>query len=163
MLNEYLDQLQEGDASNIEIKELPIKEYSILVSLWKEFVKDTVSKTQFKYKTKPFEVKIKQLKGSKAHIILVAYDNDKPVGYIMGTADDKMKTGKLHGGIAQLVVSKSYRGKGIAKDLWSDLDTWFNDKKVDIKWVTALYGNKEAIGLYKSFGFIPEMLTLRMK
>jgi len=165
-INEYLNNLYTNDIikeskESIVIKELSIKEYKILNPLWKEFVKDTANKTSFKYENKPFEIKINQLSKSKHGVIFVAYDKDKPIGYIMGTINDNNIQKVKHGGIAQLVVSKNYRGKGIAKNLWSNLNKWFDKYKTKIKWVTSLYNNKEAIGLYKSFGFKPEMLVMR--
>ena len=161
MLDTYLTTIQESTDSDIEIKDLPINNINILGDLFKEFVRDTSKKTKFKNKKKTLNDKKKQLLGSVYHKVLVAYDDNRPIAYMFGTIDDKFKSGVLNGAIAQLVVSKQYRGKGIAKDLWAILDKWFNDKNVKIKWVSALYNNKEAIGLYKSFGFIEDQLIMR--
>lgn len=161
MIDKYLIYVQESQ-SNIVIKELPIKQYSILEPLYKEFVIDTAKKTPFKYKNKTLKQKIDQVSNTMKHIILVAYDKELPIGYIIGTIDDKGKTGKMHGVIGQLSVSRKYRGQGIAKDLWAILNKWLDKNGSDLKWVTVLAGNTEAIGLYKSFGFKPEMITMRM-
>lgn len=161
MLNKYLNTIQESKSS-IVIKELPIKEYSILEPLYKEFVVDTSKKTTRKYKAKTLKKKMDQVSKTKKHIILVAYDRGLPIGYIIGYIDDKQNTGNNHGAIGQLIVSKKYRGKGIAKNLWKILNKWLDDNGSNIKWVTVLAGNTEAVGLYKSFGFKPEMVTLRM-
>jgi len=161
MINKYLYYIQESE-SNIVIKELPTKDYKILESLYKEFVIDTSKKTTHKYKNKTLKTKINEITTAKKYILLVAYDKDLPVGFIFGSIDDKQKTGKLHGAIRQLVVSKKYRNKGIAKNLWFILNKWLDKNNADIKWVTVLSRNNEAVGLYKSLGFIPEMITMRI-
>jgi len=158
----YEEYLYEADSSNIDIKELPIKDYKILESLYQEFVKDTAKKTTRKYKPKTLKTKMEEVSKTKKHIILVAYDEELPIGYIIGYIDDKMKTGLFHGALGQIIVSNKYRGQGIAKNLWSILDKWLDKNNANVKWVTVLAGNKEAIGLYKSFGFKPELLTMRM-
>jgi len=149
------------DKSNIEIKEIPINEYSILRPLYKEFVKDTAKKTKHTYLDKTIDLKIKQLKKCKYGVIYVAYNKTIPVGFVMGSINDDNPPNILSGNIMQLVVSNKYRRQGIASNLCIKIDKWLDSKNTRNKWVTSLYGNKEAISLYKSLGYHPELLVMR--
>lgn len=79
---------------------------------------------------------------------LVAEENEIPIGFISFERNQTLST------IRAIYVKKENRKNGIAKELLKAMYQKCSDSLSYFVRVTAVDSNKEAIGLYKSEGFI---------
>ena len=90
---------------------------------------------------------------------LMAYDNGKFVGCIIGKCD-KTKHQKMKGYIAMIAVDKQYRGKKIGKRLGElflhQMKNVYNAHEVYLETEVT---NKAALGLYEGLGFVRTKLN----
>jgi len=149
----YLEELK----NNIIIREIPLSKLNALSNLYNKFCIETAQKTPFPFSDKPLEKRTKEL-SEMGHIILVAYSNEVPIGYIIGTTQQKPQAR-----LRQLFIKKEFRGQGIADDLFKRLMQWFKSKDRDLIYVSTMYQNKEAKAFYLRMGFIGEIVMYRHK
>ncbi len=157
MLNEYLSYIQEV----IDLTEIELDATDRLIPLYKKFGKETKEISFFKYKDQPYEKWLKKLNKGKTKI-LVAVDNNKDIGFIIGQIDNR-NYGFESGWIEALYLDKKYRNKGVADLMFKAIVKWIKDnnqQKVRLKTTGA---NKRAQKFYKKMGFVPELITMRNK
>jgi len=92
---------------------------------------------------------------NKYFYIAIAYE-DIPVGYVFSYL--KTSKGKVHNTnvveIEALFVEKSYRKKGIGKELVNSVETWAKDNFEDyVIELHAINNNSGSIKFYESLGF----------
>ncbi len=95
----------------------------------------------------------------------LAEDNDKPVGYLIGSIAQKVpksRTIKKRAILDNMFVLKNYRNKGIGGRLVKEFIAWAKENGADNLRVTAFAGNKEAIKFYRQNGFRDYNLTLEI-
>lgn len=101
----------------------------------------------------------------KNGLFLVAEENSKLLGYIFGTIGPLKKEvfdTPLTGELEDIVVSKKYRGKGIATKLWRELQKYF--KKQNCKFYQLSVGAKNpAKKIYEKWGFEDVLVKMRQK
>jgi ribosomal protein S18 acetylase RimI-like enzyme len=118
-----------------------------------------------------------EYKGSKNELILVAYLDQKPIGFAYGIVTEVTKDNlmtkpswaenlsgigfypndydvpKTVGIFKLLYVKKKYRGYHIGKKLSDDIMTWFLSKNTQDLWVYVANGNEKVCELYEKLGF----------
>jgi ribosomal protein S18 acetylase RimI-like enzyme len=94
----------------------------------------------------------------------VAEENGKLVGYIIGTIKEK-KHRKLarSGYIEEFFVTEAKRKQGIGKQLFDTLVKDYKERSCDILEISAFAENKEAIDLYKRYGFLEREVSFVRK
>ena len=75
---------------------------------------------------------IKRCIYSKNRYLLVAEENDKVVGFVLGELAGRPPTSKVRkiGFISDVYVEESFRRRGIGKQLLSELCKWFKSKNL---------------------------------
>ena len=87
---------------------------------------------------------------------LAALSSGKPIGLAVGAIHSaKSETGHIY----QMWVSKSYRGRGIGKQLLKRIEVWATYLVLKSLSLAVTTSNFEAVSLYKSLGFIPSSST----
>ena len=79
--------------------------------------------------------------------VVVAYANSAPVGC------GSFKTFEGQAEIKRMFVNQSYRGKGIAKSILSELENWAKELKFTHTVLETGHNQIEAIALYKKTGY----------
>lgn len=97
------------------------------------------------------------------HYVIVAIQDNNVVGYLAGSIEEKGSYELIqYGEINNMLVSHSYRGMGIGKQLIDNFkDHCIKHDIHNIK-VVASYKNKDAINFYHKNGFEDFNLTLTM-
>lgn len=83
---------------------------------------------------------------------LVAYENEQLVGYISAYVENSKNNNKKIGYICSLAVDKTFRRKGIGRQLIQQIITIIK-KKSDVLELHVRQSNHVAISLYKSMNF----------
>ncbi|MFH1641888.1 MAG: GNAT family N-acetyltransferase [Nanoarchaeota archaeon] len=98
-------------------------------------------------------------------MVLVAVIDGKIVGCIRGTLSRTLHVlnVRFRGTIDNLFMEHKYRQKGIAKQLVTELISWFKEKKVDVMTLHVYPANANAISLYKKFGFSEYSINMTTK
>ncbi|MBW3011402.1 GNAT family N-acetyltransferase [Candidatus Woesearchaeota archaeon] len=107
---------------------------------------------------------LKEIK-KKDGIYLVAEDKGKLVAYAYGflvTSVDPFFKAPKTGYFSALLVTKKYRGKGIGKTLYKQLEDWFNKKKCDLL-VLEVFLENPALRLYEKWKYKPGMCKMFKK
>jgi ribosomal protein S18 acetylase RimI-like enzyme len=96
--------------------------------------------------------------------VLVAEDNGKLIGYVMGVLVDLMPEtfeGERGGFLADIFVQPEQRHKGIGKALVDALRRWFLARGIDhLEWYVAS-ANTDGIAFWRSVGGSDVMLRMR--
>jgi len=94
---------------------------------------------------------IAQLLTNQNCISLIAKENDKIIGFIIGMvyAEDDVLTGH----ILTIDVSPSYRRKGVGIKLLQELERIFRDRQVKVSRLEVREDNIAALGLYQKLGY----------
>lgn len=100
---------------SITIREVGLNDYeeiySLNVQLGFSLPKDAVKE------------RLSVIKQSEKAIIFVADDNEKVVGYVHGSASDRVYDDRLFL-IHTIIIDKKYRSKGIGHDLITEIEAW---------------------------------------
>lgn len=91
--------------------------------------------------------------------IILAKDGDKAVGMIWG---EVMSTPTKHGQIANFVITKNYRGKGIGRDLIRSVIKFFVKNNASHVQINARNMEKEG-KLYEKYGFKKQYVVMERK
>jgi len=94
---------------------------------------------------------IAQLLTNQNCISLIAKENDKIIGFIIGMVyvEDDVLTGH----ILTIDVSPSYRRKGVGIKLLQELERIFRDRQVKVSRLEVREDNIAALGLYQKLGY----------
>lgn len=95
--------------------------------------------------------------------VIVALSDEKIVGYLAGTIDDKGSYEEVqYGEINNMLVLDQYRGYGIGKKLINSFKAYCKQNKIMNLKVVASAKNENAISFYKRQGFENFNVTLTM-
>ena len=105
-----------------------------------------------------------QLKKKNVRFVLAKDEKGKPVG--LGQASiismPKTRAPKI-GHLTSIFVKKEYRSKGIGKEIFKDIMSWF--KKENVKYVELHVDarNKKGLKMWKKLGFKDYQINLKME
>lgn len=93
--------------------------------------------------------------GESGNIFLLAYENEKPVGYVRMREDNNPPelTGTSSLEIARIYVIKNAIGKGFGKLLMQKCVAIAKEKNKAVMWLGVWEHNKRAIDFYMNWGF----------
>lgn len=86
-------------------------------------------------------------------IVLIAYVDEKPAGFLCGQICRSMCYKTLHGEIGELFVLEKYRRRGIAKMLIEHIETKFSNYNIYIVDIATSVKNHIAQSFYSSCGY----------
>jgi len=143
----------------IKIRQATIKDFDGLFKLKLESKKDErkynkqlepIEKVKDRYK----EYLIKDL-DSEHRAVFVASDDNKIIGMIIGRIYRSLIVAgyEKRGSMGNLYVKKSYRKRGIGKNLMKALIDWFKSKNVTGLTLAIYKHNKISEGICKGMGF----------
>ena len=96
---------------------------------------------------------------SKKNIIIIVEADDGLIGYIHGEFYNNFKIGY----ISDIFVLKEFRQKGIATKLIESFIKFLKKRKYKILKLDVNMKNKNAIKIYKNWGFRPESIGMTKK
>jgi len=87
--------------------------------------------------------------------IFVAEEKNKIVGYIWTNTHflEYLNPKKKVGYVNEMFVTKKFRGKGISTKLMVKSMEWFKSQDIEYVSLCVFTGNKDAVEIYKKFGF----------
>jgi ribosomal-protein-alanine N-acetyltransferase len=94
---------------------------------------------------------IAQLLADYNSVSLIAKENDKIVGFVIGTISAYKRA--LNGHVLTIDVIPKHRRKGIGEMLLREVEDIFKQKGVNICYLEVRENNIAAIGLYKKTGY----------
>ena len=98
------------------------------------------------------------------HYVIVAEDNNKVIGYLAGSINEKGSYTELqYGEIDNMLVKDEYRGYGIGKSLINNFKEYCKANGIENMKVMASYKNRNAVEFYHKNGFEEFEVTLTMK
>ena len=100
------------------------------------------------------ELIIDSLQNNKHEIVLIAFVNGAPAGFLCGEICRSMCYKTPHGSISELFVENEYRRQGIAAKLIHEIETEFREMGVIVVDINTSADNHSAQTLYKSCGYI---------
>lgn len=107
---------------------------------------------------------LNNFKNQKHSRFLIAEEESKIVGYIMGVVDKNPdKVMKKSGHIKSFFVSEKSREKGVGKKLYLSLVDWFKKQKCDHLELDVFDGNEKTISMYKKWGFKENLIKLKKR
>jgi len=133
--------LSKKSSMKIKIREFVISDYHHIVELWKE------AKLPYKPNGRDSMESIeKELQKGYCNF-LVAEDNNKIVGSILGTNDGRK------GWVNRLAVKTEYRKKGLANQLLEELEKIFNELGIGIIACLIEDDNPDSLKVFSKFGY----------
>lgn len=93
------------------------------------------------------------LQNNKQEIVLIAYVNNSPAGFLCGEICRSMCYKNLHGEIGELFVHEEYRRQGVAKKLIQFMEDEFNKINIFIIDIATSVENHTAQACYSSCGY----------
>ena len=98
--------------------------------------------------------------------ILLAEDNGKTLGFIIGVIWEQSEKNKLEigphilGEVVDLFLEDVYRGQGIGSKMLTLMEEYFKSKGCDSMWVGTFAPNKDARKVYEKFGFVDRSIGM---
>ena len=93
---------------------------------------------------------------------LIAEDNDKAIGYLVASSKETSYRKSRCAELQNMGVSPDYRSQGIGSILVQKCLEWAKTKGYQKMYVSAYFGNKDAIKFYKKNGFLEIDLGLEV-
>lgn len=94
------------------------------------------------------------LLNNKQEIVLIAYADDNPAGFLCGQICHSMCYKTLHGEVGELFVHEEYRRQGIAKKLIEQIEAEFIKINILIVDIATSVENLTAQAFYSNCGYI---------
>lgn len=145
---------------NIEIKKAGVEDFDTLIELndglvdfENTIVNDFYSSTWNKTEQGKNIFKHNLLSSFNTNVF-IAYDEDRPIGYIIGALEERTWRIKSRVGIIRhIFVVDDYRNKGIGKILMNSVMNYFQQNNRQTIKVDVLAQNAKAVNFYEGFGF----------
>ena len=161
----------------MEIREANLKDVDVIVEMWKDFMKhhdeniiprDERLKEFFERKKEAPEMFRKMILkriSDKNALILIAEENDKPVGYCMSIIKDHIPIYKIDkvGYISDLYVEEKFRGKKISSEFKKRSIEFFKRKGMKCATIEVFHKNDSSYNIYKKWGFTEEHVRFILK
>jgi ribosomal protein S18 acetylase RimI-like enzyme len=143
----------------MEILKAEEKHVSGILDLWEEFTKyhepmdprfPMVDKARESY-----ELYLRNLMTDKDTKIMVADENNRPVGYVVAQIRKSMPgwQREKYGSISEMAVTKTHRRNGIGKTLLKEILAWFKSEGIDYIEISVASENKIGLSFWKKHGF----------
>ncbi|MDR0288014.1 MAG: GNAT family N-acetyltransferase [Clostridiales bacterium] len=110
--------------------------------------------TNFNGDCTTIELIIDSLQNNKQEIVLIAYANDKPAGFVCGEIHRSMCYKTKHGSVGELFVEEEYRRHGIATRLIQEVEDIFKKSGIITVDIATSVNNNTAQAVYSSCGYI---------
>ena len=102
--------------------------------------------------------------GTRSSIALVVEANGRLIGFLLGSSSQEARRVKaLYGQLDSMFLESAWRGQGIGRQLVEEFLLWCKRRRVRSIAVIAATQNKDALGLYRHFGFEPSYTALERK
>jgi len=99
------------------------------------------------------ELIIDSLQYNKSEIVLIAYANSNPAGFLCGEICRSMCYKTLHGTVGELFVEEKYRRQVIAAKLIQEIENIFRKMDIFIVDIATSVENHTAQAFYSSCGY----------
>lgn len=109
--------------------------------------------------TRDFVQKTLQETGANS-FILIAEREGKQLGFIHVEEDEEFFSGKPHGYIANLAISREAEGQGVGKALMGAAETWAKEKGFEFMSLFVFATNQHARAFYEKLGYDEDSLRL---
>ena len=96
---------------------------------------------------------IDSLLGNTQEIVLIAYANGIPAGFLCGQICRCMCYKTPHGSVAELFVDSAYRRKGVAAQLVWEIEALFKQMDISTVDIATSVDNHKAQAFYASRGY----------
>ncbi|HUN05596.1 MAG TPA: GNAT family N-acetyltransferase [Aggregatilineales bacterium] len=97
--------------------------------------------------------------------ILVAEDEDRVIGFALGTIVDLLPdifNVEPGGYLADIFIDPAYRHQGLGRELIEQMINWFREQQVHYIELSVAVQNKQAIAFWKAVGGREVMLRMRI-
>ncbi|MFH1601525.1 MAG: GNAT family N-acetyltransferase [Candidatus Shapirobacteria bacterium] len=152
---------------DVKIKKARTKDWKVIQKLNNQVYLNDKKNDDDLDLTQPFTEKgikyYKDLAEGKYGHCLIAFLDNKPVGYIALAKKSFSYRKSKYVEVENMGVDPEYRSKGIGKKLMDAGSKWAKSTGAAKMWVVAYWGNKEAIKFYKKNGFYESGLELDKK
>lgn len=145
-------------------KDIPFNQVSVIKDLWERNRKYHENMSEYfgeLYSNIDFKDRINYFSNfDKNHIKITLTEeseNGKLLGYCISTFEG------IEGHTQTLHVLEDARGTGIGKNLMKRHIEWLKDNGCEIITITVSYENNSTIEFYKTLGFRPNTLEMRLK
>jgi len=161
----------------ISIRKAGLKDISLIVNIWDEFMKnhDQIVLKKNK-KIKPYNDRLKNspanykkfvqknLKSGKGSVFIAEVDG-KVAGYTLISIKDNIPIFKLKrfGYFSDLYVKEQFRKLKISSKLKDEAIKWFKQKRITYISIGLYSDNKFAHSVYKKWGFMDYHIDMRKK
>ena len=161
----------------ILVRKATLRDIPLVISLWKEFVKEhdmmvtDRNKKLITYVHKKLNAADmwrvfikKQLKSKKGTVFLAQVDGTA-AGFILVLVKDEIPIFKIEkmGYVSDLFVKKEFRGLGISSKLCDRAMKWLGQKGLKHVSIGLYVDNEFAHSVYKKFGFFDYKLEMRRR
>jgi ribosomal protein S18 acetylase RimI-like enzyme len=102
----------------------------------------------------------KTLETQADSFILIAEQEGKHLGFIHLEEDKEFFSGKPHGYIANLAITKEAEGKGVGRALMSAAESWAKEKGFAFMSLFVFATNQHARAFYEKLGYEEDSLRL---
>lgn len=145
--------------SNITYRTANVEDAEKIVAFY-NFVGGETTYLSFEKDEYPLDVEeqiasLKSKEGNQTNIMLLAIDGDDIAG--IATINSSQKIKARHEGELGIVVAEKYQGKGIGRELITQLIAWAKGNGITTRlFLITRTDNTMAVSLYLKFGFIVE-------
>ncbi|PIN76839.1 hypothetical protein COV17_00755 [Candidatus Woesearchaeota archaeon CG10_big_fil_rev_8_21_14_0_10_36_11] len=159
------------------IRKASLNNFSIIISLWKEFMKNhdeiviKKNKTLKDYIARKKAAQNNYKKFVEEHIksgigvVYIAEINDSPVGFTLTYIKDEIPIFKIEkiGYVSDLFVKEEFRGMGISSKLMEKSIQWLTKKNIRHVSLGLYSDNEIAHTIYKKWDFFDYKIEMRKK
>lgn len=145
-------------------KDIPFNQVSVIKDLWEKNRKYHENMSEYfgeLYSNIDFKERINQFSNFDKNHIKITLTEDSENGKLLGYCISTFKG--IEGQPQTLHVLEDVRGAGIGKNLMSRHIEWLKDNGCEIITITVSYENNSTIEFYKTLGFRPNTLEMRLK
>jgi len=107
---------------------------------------------------------LKKMIDTDQAVVLLAWDSDKPVGCGLAEIRDNpnFAVEPRYGYIGMMYVIESYRGQKVGQQLMNGLIEWLKRQGLNDIRLKTYSDNNDAIKAYKTYGFDPYVLEMKL-